>query len=252
MTITYDLETTPILKNGLVSKIHIIALKIEDTPTKVYTSHYHELSDGSLTKAIELLKEADLLIGHNAQAFDKSVLEAKYDVLLPVHRDTLIISKLMYSKEELYDIDMNIPEMPKNLWSSFSLAAWGYRLQDNKLEFSDWKTLSTDMITYAAQDVDLTYKLYNVLKSKDNYPNEQVLNLEHTLASIIQQQSIKGWYFDKDKADKLMKNMLFRKFSLEKKLQSQFKGKFLKDGPVKKTAGYKRTKWVEDVNYKGW
>jgi len=216
----------------------------------MYTCHYLPNSDGSLPVSIKKLLEADINIGHNNCKYDKPMLEHAFNVKLPKQRDTLIIGKIMYSKEELISWDAANPDMPKDLWGSYSLKAWGIRFGDHKLNYDDWTKLSTDMIIYGKQDVDLTHRIYNFFKQQDNYPSEEVLDLEHEVAYIIAEQERFGFYLDIDKAKELANEMLFKKFSLEKKLQKMFKPKILPDGPIKETKGYKRTEYIPDPDYK--
>jgi len=247
--IVYDIET-----NGLAidSKIWCNGIKVNDSETQMFTCHYMPDSNGSIPASISILLDADVCIGHNNVKFDCPILEHQFNVKLPKQRDTMLISKLMYTKDELMSWDMANPDMPKELYGSYSLKAFGIRFGDLKLDYDDWSKLTTDMITYGKQDVELTYRIYNFLKEQDHYPSEEVLDLEHKVASIIAEQERYGFYFDIDTAKDLAKKMLFKKFSLEKKLQKEFRPKFLPDGPIKVTKGFKRTEWAKDNNFKGW
>ena len=95
MTIAiFDIET-----NGLyeeTTELHCISIKLDDGPTRVYTSRPIKGSAGSLKEGIDILNNVDLVVGHNIINFDLPTLEKLgYPVLTRCH-DTLIMSRLAF------------------------------------------------------------------------------------------------------------------------------------------------------------
>ena len=96
MTVVFDIET-----NGLYHKateLHCISIKVDDNQTKVYTSKHLKGSDGTIEEGLDILANADLLIGHNIINFDLPTIKKLYwwwgykGKLI----DTLICTKLRY------------------------------------------------------------------------------------------------------------------------------------------------------------
>lgn len=221
MYITIDLESDGLYYD--VTKIHTIAIKIEDGATEVYTSSPIKGSKGSLSDAIEILKahKNHTIVGHNIINYDLPVLkkilnfEHKGKVL-----DTLILSKLKYTN--LLLLDSNNSKLPKNLKGSHSLGAWGYRLGNYKGDYNDWSRLTEDMVEYNRQDVEVTYTLLQKLITK-GLPPQQAIDLEQDFATIITRQEHYGWLFDIKKAEKLHVELLELKDIAYKELLEVFK-----------------------------
>ena len=198
-TIIYDIESNNLLLDANI--IHCIGVKVDEAPTQVYTSRPIEGSAGSIDDCIKLLMTADLLIGHNIVKFDNSVVRklCGVDLFTQVnHFDTLIASQLAYPN--LLLIDSNNKNLEGRLRGSHSLKAWGIRLGNHKEHHEDWTQLTTDMVEYCRQDVDVTHSLYS--KLKDKIPSEAMM-LEQKFAYIISRQEEHGVLFDKEKAIKL-------------------------------------------------
>lgn len=200
-----DIETPSIPKSNILSEIkqiHCIALKINDEPTKCYTftnrSHITQ-SDGTLRQAKEILDTADLIIGHNILKFDIPVIENHLGKLKCQNFiDTLIISKLMYSRDELRQLDFQLNL--KSIKNLYALESWGKRLGTYKINYNQFDYLTDEMIIYCKQDVEVTANLYHRLKSNANYPQQHIIDCEQTVAQIIAMQQEYGVWFDIDKA----------------------------------------------------
>ena len=234
----YDIETSGL---ALESSIYVLGIKEVDGETKAYTAHYTPNSDGSISLAKKVYSEYDLVVGLNNVGFDAKILFSQWHIK-PNQLDLLLLSKLMYTSDELYDIDRGIQDMPSDLWGRYSLKAWGYRFDDNKLEFEDWSRLTERMVTYCKQDIDLTYKLYQYLiNDKERYPLQSVINLEHEVADIVADQTRFGFMFDIE--------FMLKKMAIEANLHKVFKPKFLPDGKVKETKGYTRKEWLLNTEY---
>jgi len=253
----FDLETdriptTKIYMNGVaLIKFNNIG-EATVIHSEVYTTTWTKYTNGSLMQSLIPLIKADFICGHNVCGFDIPEILKHLGVQLkaPV-LDTIILAKIMYSKDALFTIDAQLG-LPKDLWGSYSLKAFGQRLGNDKLHFEDFDEMTEDMAIYCNQDVNLTADLLLHLLAQDNFPLEQVVELEHKAAAIIAQQTAAGFYFDVDKATILNTELLREKGDIARKLAGIFKPKFLKDGPVKKYKKKLNTRiFIPNPTYKG-
>jgi len=257
MTLIFDLETDGLLDK--TTKIH--SLVIYDTEKdeliscacdgKPYSSItvvktgkvYPSIYDG-----IKLLEDADEISGHNIIKFDIPAIQKLYPNWKPTGKifDTLLMSKLVYPDIGEID-DKNIrrgKDFPKKLRGRYSLKAWGYRLGELKGDYCEqegaWEKWSLEMQSYCEQDVKVTTKLFNLLKSKNI--SEEAINLEHTFAQIIFEQERRGVYFDRNKAIELASKLTAEKLTLEQKLKEVFPDKTIEETFIpkvnNKTRGY--------------
>ena len=248
---TVDIETTRIETSILdIRKIFCIGVKVNDQPTKLYTYIYHPMAEGNLNAALLLINSCDLVVLHNGIGFDLPVLSNLLgDITIPVH-DTLILSKLMYTKDQLLAIDMTIPDFPKTLYGRYSLKAFGIRMGIHKGDFEDFTSLTTEMLEYLDQDCVVTYALYQMLLANPAFPKPNVIELENQVAAIIFQQEINGFHFDLESARELNMKLLFEKQTIERSLQRTFKPLFLPDGPVKQTSKLiRRRQYIPNPSY---
>lgn len=79
-----------------------------------------------LKEAIEILREADVVIGHNILRFDLPVLKNVFGFVPKDSLDTLIGSRLVWP--EIITQDLIRDDFPSKLAGSHSLKAWGHRL----------------------------------------------------------------------------------------------------------------------------
>ena len=221
MTAVWDIETDGLYYETKV--LHCISIKVDDEPTKVYTSRAIQGSDGSLDKGLEILQQADVLVGHNIINFDIPTIEKLTGVNLydndPDIYDTMLMSKLTYPN--LILIDSNRKTIPPKLKGSHSLKAWGYRLGNYKDAHEDWSKLSSEMVEYCRQDTEVTSSLYRRLLTKD-IPEEAIW-LENNFARIISRQEKYGVDFDVEKAQQLHIELMTEKDRMTDELQSVFK-----------------------------
>jgi len=249
-----DIESNNLLLDA--TTIHCIAIKLikDDNAeqTRVFTSSPVYGSDGDLTQAIEILKTVDKVVFHNGIKFDIPCINKLLGVNLWEFTsidDTLLMSQLAYPN--LLIIDSNNSKLPPTLKGSHSLKAWGYRLGELKGVFGDgglevWDTLTSDMVEYNRQDVEVTYKLYKRLLAK-NIPDE-ALWLEYNFARIIQRQEQFGVLFDIKKAEQLHVKLIHEKEVATKSLHEVFTPLLLPDGkPTTPAKPYKRL----GVSYNG-
>lgn len=223
-TAIFDLET-----NGLLDEVQTIhCLVYYDLEQKqLHSFDYADVVDGLIQ-----LGEYDTLVGHNIIGYDIPVIRKLYpDVQLTDNVvDTLILSKLAYYN--MHSIDEQ-KDIPSNLKGRHSLEAWGYRLNDNKGDFGKqedaWDNYTPEMLEYCEQDVKLSVKLYRKLLKKDWLPAE-ALRIEQEFAKIMVEQTITGWKFDVDKAQRLHVELMQDKEAIEKELYETFKPKYLYKG----------------------
>jgi hypothetical protein len=247
-----DIETPLIPPEGLawIPKIFCIGVKSGDEPVKKYTYLWHELSAGSLLGALKEINRHDYAVFHNGIGFDVPVINRLLGKVTAKIVDTLLLAKMIWTKDQLFDIDNTIEDMPGNIKGGYSLKAFGYRFGDNKIEYEQFERLTTEMIIYMEQDVNLTAKLFWFIVSQANYPNQRTIDLEYRVAEICQTQIQYGFYYNVEKARQLATELRFEKMNLEHSLQKIFKPKFLPDGPIKVPAKrLKRKHYVLDKDF---
>lgn len=190
--------------------------------TKVWVAVTKEYDTG-VTKVWERPDEKDTssfvsylsgfhLVGHNILGFDAPVINrlCKADISLRSCIDTLVLSRL------------------SNSWDrrGHSLDEWGERLGCPKIGFSDFSNLSRDMVEYCIRDVEVTERVLNFLKPWWSAPQyKKSIRLEHDAAIICGELEENGFEFDKDKAQKLLDEILERLDVLTAAIRSDFKPK---------------------------
>lgn len=222
----WDIETDGLLDT--VSKLW--CLSIYDTETDRLDSY----SPADVTKGVERLSEAlqqDIPIcGHNIINFDIPALEKLYSWFkVPFNKhylvhDTLVMARLIYSNIDTIDLGlMKSNKLPKKLYKSHSLKAWGYRLGELKGEYGEqedaWAVYVPEMLEYNKQDVKVTYELWKKLNACKY--SDKALILEHQVAWLMAKQERNGFPFDMEKALELEKTLRCRQAQLEAQLVKQ-------------------------------
>lgn len=239
MSLIFDIETNGLLRT--VDKLHCIA--IFDTETEELTSY----SGNTLKEGLEKLMKAEELIGHNIVKYDIPTLQKLYPSFNPKCKifDTLLMSKLVYPDiGELDDRNIRKGVFPKKLRGKYSLKAWGYRLKEYKGDYCEqedcWTEWSIDMQRYCEQDVMVTKKLFDLLKSKEI--SEISIEIEHKFAKIIGLQEQRGVCFDKQKAVEFAANLIKEKADIERELKLAFPNEIREETFIpkvnNKTKGY--------------
>jgi DNA polymerase I len=212
--LVFDIET-----DGLYDKVtKVFCIVIYDINREETFAYGPDRIDDALAH----LATGDVLIGHNVIFYDVPVLQKLHSFNCKARiLDTLICTRLIWPKEKLYDLDVQLyPEVPKNYRGMAGLKAWGYRLSDNKIEFKDFSEYSEEMLVYCKQDVSVTSKLWKHIANQ-GYP-EQALKLEHDFALAINKQIRAGVSFDVDAAIDLVDNLRAREAQLETELKEIF------------------------------
>lgn len=221
MEIVFDIETDGLLDT--MTRIHCISAYDRQSGQR----WLYDPESGDLDEIIEILAEADVLLGHNIIGFDIQAVQKVRPGFAPKGRlvDTLTWSKLIWPDIRAVDMVLRRTglEMPPKLIGSYKLEAFGYRLGILKGTFhhtTDWQEWSPQMSEYCERDVEVTDALVTKLASK-GYPAEPAL-LEMEVARIVAEQCRNGCYFDYDRARDLETELRIRKDALVRQVQRDF------------------------------
>ena len=162
MNLVFDIETDGLLAD--VSTIHCLA--IHDLDTKENYIYNDQGSQEPISRGLQMLADADSIIGHNIIGYDLPVISKLYAWFsIPgTTIDTLLLSRLFHSDMMKLDKKHNWKHMPLKLYGRHSLESYGYRLGEFKGSFgstTDWKEWSQEMENYCIQDVNVTTKLWH-------------------------------------------------------------------------------------------
>ena len=169
------------------------------------------------------------IVGHNICKFDIPALKKlkgerfEFDVR-DVCIDTLVLARLIYSNIKDTDVGlMRSGRLPKALYGSHSLKAYGYRMGELKGTYGEqedaWDKFTPEMYEYNKQDVVVTLKLFQKLMAK-GYPLKAI-QLEHDIAWVMAKQERNGFVFDKDQATKLYSELAGKRQVLYENLVSK-------------------------------
>jgi hypothetical protein len=161
MNLIFDIETDGLIND--VTCIHCIGIKDLDTGQ---TLAFNDVgSEQPVTKAIQMLEDADCIIGHNIIGYDIPVIRKLFPWFDCRGRavDTLVLSRCIHADMLKLDQKRKWKHMPLQLYGRHSLESYGYRLGEYKGNFgktADWKDWSPEMQDYMMQDVAVTTKLW--------------------------------------------------------------------------------------------
>lgn len=169
------------------------------------------------------------IVGHNICKFDIPALKKlkgerfAFDVR-DVCIDTLVLARLIYANIKDTDVGlMRSGRLPKALYGSHSLKAYGYRMGELKGTYGEqddaWDKFTPEMYEYNKQDVVVTLKLFQKLMAK-GYPLKAI-QLEHDIAWVMAKQERNGFVFDKDQATKLYSELAGKRQILYENLVSK-------------------------------
>ena len=209
----FDVETNGLLDT--MDKIHCVVLIDIDTGIA------HRYPPKKVPEAIEILRLAEWICGHNVIDFDIPAIQIVYPDFIPLGKveDTIVMSRLI--RADVLSEDVTNPLLPKRLWGSQSLKAWGIRLGVHKEEIeTDWKTYSKEMLEYCVQDVQVNLALY--LELSDSGFSQKSIDLEHELADVCRRIGNNGWTFNEKAAGKLYAQLSKLRGQLEDDLVELF------------------------------
>tara|TARA_B110001454_G_scaffold90092_1_gene85971 strand:- start:2833 stop:4665 length:1833 start_codon:yes stop_codon:yes gene_type:complete len=237
MELVFDLETNGLLDK--VDKIHCIGLAVVGAKAgQLYANelgtfmNYEFTSFECLDEALDLMKDADTLIGHNIIGYDLPVLKKLLNWSPRESTkivDTLVMSRLVHP--DLKEIDAKERKVDLKMWGSHSLKAWGQRngeLKDSYGETADWSKFTMEMAKYCIQDVQVTLDLYYHFLEQE--PPEVAVELEHKFALIMARQEKRGFHFNVKKGQELYVSLLKDQERLAKKLRSSFGSWYISEG----------------------
>jgi len=167
MNLIFDIET-----NGLYDDVtHIHCIGVYDLDTKQTLVYNDGGNTEPITKGVQLLEDADSIVGHNIIGYDIPVIRKLFPWFSPpdVVMDTLVLSRIYHADILKVDQTRKWKHMPLQRYGSHSLEAYGYRLGEYKGSFgktADWKEWSEEMQEYMLQDVKVTTKLWNHFRQK--------------------------------------------------------------------------------------
>lgn len=162
MNLVFDLETDGLYDDAT----HIHCIGVYDLDTKQTLVFNDTGSEQPITKGVQLLEDADCIIGHNIVGYDIPVIRKLYSWFSPSGAvlDTLVLSRCYHADILKVDQKRKWKNMPLQLYGRHSLEAYGHRLGEYKGDFgktADWKEWSQDMQDYMLQDVVVTKKLWH-------------------------------------------------------------------------------------------
>lgn len=231
----FDIETNGLLEE--LTTVHSLVIKDFDTG-QLWSFKQNVIQEG-----LNLLQEADEIIGHNIIKFDIPALQKLNPTFKPKGRaiDTLILTRLFWP--EIRDTDVNLVKrgiIPSKLIGRHSLEAYGYRLGKWKGDYSEvmkargldpWASWSQEMQDYCVQDVEVNSLLYEkclkVWEGSDknglNIPySDQSVFLELRVAEILTRQEKWGFAFDVKKAEKFYTTLIKEREELYESLKKTF------------------------------
>ena len=192
MKVVLDIETDELN----ASVVNCIVAKNMDT--NVYTvfdpSNMYSFKNWS--------KNIDQYIMHNGLSFDAPVLNRLLGTSIKPSQvlDTLILSQLFNPMRD----------------GGHGLGAWGDRFKFPKGSIENFSHYTHELRKYCQQDVDITHKLYNHLKTEGKGFSKSSIHMEHQVRVIIDQQEKNGFYLDVKKAMCLHNTLLDEANELEK------------------------------------
>ena len=209
----FDIET-----NGLLKDVNVLhCMCIYDTETKkMYRYDPTNVLEG-VKRLQQEIDKGGFICGHNIIEYDVPALAKLYPndfkVTFSQQRqviDTLVMSRLIYSNIEIIDLGlMKSGKLPKQLYKSHKLMAWGYRLGVLKGHYGEqedaWAVYNPEMLDYNEQDVWVTKALYEKLTAK-SYSHTAIV-LEHEVAWLMAKQERNGFKFDIKGAEKLAQEL---------------------------------------------
>ncbi len=198
MRLVCDIET-----DGLDPNV-IHCLCVEDLDSNENWQFYGD----TLETGIKVIADADETIWHNGIGYDIPAIKKIYPAFTPKKvTDTLVLSRMLLPDIKLKDFDMYLGRegdeiLPKRLFGSHSLKAWGLRMANHKGDYTGgWDTFNDEMLKYCIQDVKVTKDLYNMLKPWKH--DQSAIDAEHRCTEICERIGKFGWTFDTTKAIKL-------------------------------------------------
>ena len=201
MRCVVDVETDGLIKDA--TTIHCIVAADVDTG-KGYIFKQRECYTAFPVWATQV----DNFIMHNGISFDAPIINKLIGETINLNSvvDTLILSQLYNPMRE----------------GGHSLKEWGNKLSLPKQEIDSFSFFTEEMLEYCKQDINITYKLYNELKSEGRNFSSRSVKLEHAIRAAIDTQERNGFALDLPYAMTLQGKFEDESEQIEKDLQEIF------------------------------
>ena len=201
MRCVVDVETDGLIKDA--TTIHCIVAADVDTG-KGYIFKQRECYTAFPVWATQV----DNFIMHNGISFDAPIINKLIGETINLNSvvDTLILSQLYNPLRE----------------GGHSLKEWGNKLSLPKQEIDSFSSFTEEMLEYCKQDINITYKLYNELKSEGRNFSSRSVKLEHAIRAAIDTQERNGFALDLPYAMTLQGKFEDESEQIEKDLQEIF------------------------------
>lgn len=245
----FDIETTGLLDYKSIDyssmpykikpsyKTHCIVAKDLNTGD-IYEFINDGISDNT-NEFITLIKQYDIIIGHNIINFDllslKLTHKLYYDINPNAHKRLNINDPLENFPDRLFNkpvlfIDTMI--LSKLLWADrpggHSLRNLGKIVGEYKGDYGEqqdaWDNFSLEMLSYCRQDVNVNHKVYEFLLSEmGNYAKEwqESYQLESAIADLVTRGEHFGFKFNQELANWCVEDLNSKLEILEKDINSQ-------------------------------
>lgn len=238
--VVLDIEANNLLQNGLdYSKLpyklkddfNVWCVVCRDIDTGEVSTFVGELE--IKTKLKPYLEEVSEIIGHNICMYDLPVL--KLWMGLDYKVGYVGESSLLYGREiKIWDTLVLSYLLYSDTVPSHSLAAWGERFGNPKIEFHDFSKYSEEMLTYCIQDTSSNETLFKKqMEEYESYSWATAYELESKLADITLSQELYGFKFDKELAEKCVLELTQRMEAISAKVNPILPEKPLNKGEIK-------------------
>ena len=230
LRLVFDCETNGLLHE--LDRVHSLVLR------DVTTGEVHSCADEPGYKPImyglELMKQADQLVGHNTIAFDFRALAKVYPGLKLKRGcdivDTLILSRVLWPELEPLD-SQKFGYIEPKYKGRHSLAAWGERLGTAKIKFQEdakkdpgvtniWENWTPAMQKYCEGDTLVSLDLYKYFLTQPL--DKRCHELEHEFAKVMARQEDFGFPFNEKAAFALVNTLKARRAEINDELQQVF------------------------------
>ena len=197
-----------------------------ENPTKIWLIVAKDIATGELhvfrrpsddaAERVRFLRFADGVdtwIGHNWLGYDYPILKRLLGLNISSHVeksiDTLIVSKLV--------------DYPRQ---GHSVEAYGVEFGLEKGRHTDWTKYSLEMEEYCIRDVEITYRIYlKYLRYISDERHRRSILLEHYFQEICNDLENNGFFFNKDKATKILTSVEETLSILDRDILEEFKPK---------------------------
>ncbi len=229
----FDIETDGLLLE--LTRVHLIGIRDIDT-RETYIFRRNRKED-TILDGIDMLNDAELLVGHNVLGFDDKALAKVYpDEYHPTgkFRDTMVMARMVFADIKEDDFRMwNRGVLDGGYIGSHELGAWGQRLglpkddyakrrkaeaaerwatdEQVRWQWNDdfdayqhywtWGRWNQDMEDYLWTDLDATEGLWAKIESREW--SDTATLLEHRVHSMMEEVQANGFPFDRTLAREL-------------------------------------------------